>query len=140
MTFNTELVEFHSSHLMISRGDAMRFFIIFFVLFLLNVGSGQAAFLTAGHLLSKCKGYTAGGEYNNVDERICNGYVMGVHDTAKTYESLFKTSPLYCEPARVTSDQMVLAVERYFLVNPELLNSPASPKIIDALISSFPCD
>lgn len=118
----------------------MRFLVIFFVLFLLNAGSGQAAFLTAGQLLDKCKSYTAGGEYNNVDERICNGYVMAVHDTAKTYESLYEASPLYCEPARITSDQMVLAVKRYLLVNPELLNSPASPKVIDALISSFPCD
>ena len=113
---------------------------VLFVLFLINVGSGEAAFLTAGQLLSKCESYTAGGEYNNIDERICNGYVMGVHDTAKTYESLFETSPLYCEPARVTSDQMVLAVKRYLLANPEYLNSPASPKIIDAFISSFPCD
>lgn len=121
-------------------GDVMRIFIVVFVLFLANPGDSEATFLTAGNLLSKCKSYTAGDEYNNIDERLCNGYVMGVHDAAKTYESLFNVSPLYCEPPRVTSDQMVLAVKRYFLRNPEFLNSPASPKIIDALISGFPCD
>ena len=118
----------------------MRLFIVLFILFLANAGYSEATFLTAGHLLSKCKIYTTGDNYNNTDERLCNGYVMAVHDTAKTYERLFEVSPLYCEPPRVTSDQMVFAVKRYLLGNPELLNSPASPKIIDAFISAFPCD
>lgn len=117
----------------------MRVFIVLFVLFLMNIGHGEATFLTAGHLLNQCKVYVEGGEYNNSEEPICNGYVMGVHDTAKTYERLFNASPLYCEPPRVTSDQMILAVKRYLLGHPEFLNSPASPKIIDALINAFPC-
>lgn len=121
-------------------GDAMRTLIVLFVLLLSNAGFSEAAFLTAGHLLSQCENYASGEEYNNIDERLCNGYVMGVHDTAKTYESLFNASALYCEPPRVTSDQMVLAVKRYLLRNPEILNSPASPKIIDAFINAFPCD
>lgn len=118
----------------------MRFFIVLFVLFLSCAGYSEATFLTAGHLLSTCKSFTSGDSYNNVDERICNGYVMGIHDTAKSYESLFGVSPLYCEPPRVTSDQMVLAVKRYLLRNPELLQSPASPKVVDALAEEFPCD
>lgn len=121
-------------------GDVMRVFIVFLVLVLANIGYSEAAFVTAGHLLGKCGSYAAGEEYNDIEERICNGYVMGVHDTAKTYESLFNVSPLYCEPPRVTSDQMVLAVKRYLLGHPEFSNSPASPKIIDAFIKAFPCE
>jgi hypothetical protein len=121
-------------------GDLMRVFIVLLVLCLASAGYSQATFLTAGHLLSKCKSYSAGDEYNNSDERLCSGYIMGIHDTAKTYENLFNVSPLYCEPPRVTSEQMVLAVRRYFLENPEILSSPASPKIIDAFIREFPCE
>lgn len=118
----------------------MRVVVFLVVLFLANVGYCGAAFLTADHLLAKCNSYSAGDEYNNIDESLCNGFVMGVHDTAKTYDSLFKVPPLYCEPPRVTSDQMVLAVKRYLLGNPELLNSPASPKVLDAFINAFPCN
>lgn len=118
----------------------MKFFIALTLLLFATSGYSAAAFLSAGNLLSHCKSYTAGDEYNNIDERVCTGYVMGVHDTAKTYEKLLNVPPLYCEPPRVTSDQMVLAVKRYFLRNPELLNSPASPKVIDAFINAFPCD
>jgi len=118
----------------------MRAFAILFVLLFSGFGSSEAAFVTAGHLLNICQSYTAGGEYHNTDERICNGYVMGTHDTAKSYEKLFDVSPLYCEPPRVTSDQMVLVVRKYLLENPELLQAPASPKVIDALIRAFPCN
>ena len=133
-------VEFLSSYLMIYMGDMMRVFIVLFVLFLSCAGYSEATFVTADHLLSVCKSFTSGDDYNNVDERICAGYVMGVHDTAKSYESLFGASPLYCEPPRVTSDQMVFVVKRYLQSNPELLQSPASPKVIDALAEEFPCD
>ena len=118
----------------------MRIFAVLFVLLFFSFGSSEATFVTAGHLLSLCESYTAGGEYNNIEERTCHGYVMGAHDTAKSYERLFDVSPLYCEPPRVTSDQMVLVVRRYLLENPELLQAPASPKAIDALIRAFPCN
>jgi hypothetical protein len=118
----------------------MKVFVVISVIFLTLCGNSEATFLTAGHLLSQCESYSEGGDYNNLDERVCNGYVMGAHDTAKTYEKLFNASPLYCEPPRVTSDQMVLAVKRYFLGHPEFLGSPASPKIIDAFVDAFPCD
>ena len=118
----------------------MKLFIALTLLLFFISDYSAAAFLSASNLLGHCKSFTAGDEYNNIDERVCTGYVMGVHDTAKTYESLFKVPPLYCEPPRVTSDQMVLAVKRYLLGNPEHLNSPASPKVIDAFINAFPCD
>ncbi len=118
----------------------MRTLAILIALFFLGCVHSDAAFVTAGQLLKVCKSYTLGEGYNNTDERICTGYVMGVHDTAKTYEHLYKVSALYCEPPRVTSDKMVLAVKRYLLKNPEALQSPASPKVIDAFIEAFPCE
>lgn len=83
---------------------------LFFLL--ISFASAHAAFFTAGHLLETCKSYTEGRDYNNADERLCNGYIMGVHDTAKSYESLYEGTALYCEPPRVTSDQMVLAAKK----------------------------
>lgn len=117
----------------------MRF--TFSILFVLAFcGHAKAAFFTAGHLLETCQSYTAGGAYNNNDERLCNAYIMGVHDTAKSYEKFYDVPHLYCEPPRVNSDQMVLVVKKYLLTKPELLNSPAAPKVVDALAEAFPCD
>ena len=102
--------------------------------------NAEAAFFTAGHLLETCRTYSEGGDYNNNDERLCNAYIMGVHDTAKSYENLFSSAPLYCEPPRVTSDQMVLTVKKFLLSHPELLLSPAAPKVLDAFAGAYPCD
>jgi len=113
---------------------------VLLVLFLSCAAYCEAAFMTAGHLLNICKSYTSGEEYNNNQERTCAGYVMGVHDTAKSYEKLYEVSPLYCVPPRVSSDRMILTVKRYLQINPDLLPSPASPKVIDAFIKEFPCD
>jgi hypothetical protein len=113
---------------------------ICFAFILISTTNAQAAFFTAGHLLETCQSYTEGGDYNNADERLCNAYIMGVHDTAKSYESLYAGAPLYCEPPRVNSDQMVLAVKRYLLANPEFAHSPAAPKVVDAFTAAFPCN
>lgn len=118
----------------------MRVIVIAFLVLCLGSAYSQAAFMTAGQLLTVCESYTLGEGYNNTEERICTGYVMAVHDTAKTYEHLQNVSPLYCEPPRVTSDIMVLAVKRFLLKNPEALESPASPKVIDAFVEEFPCE
>lgn len=118
----------------------MRAHFVLLVLLLTSSAYCEAAFLTAGDLLNLCKSYTSGEEYNNLGERTCTGYVMAVHDTAKSYENLFVVPPLYCVPPRVTSDRMILIVKRYLQKNPELLQSPASPKVIDAFIEEFPCN
>ena len=118
----------------------MRLSICLFLLMLLPVCQAQAAFFTAGHLLETCRSYTEGGDYNNDDERLCNAYIIGVHDTAKSYEKLYTRAPLYCEPPRVTSDHMVLAVRKFLLSHPEFLQSPAAPKVLDALAGAYPCE
>ncbi len=118
----------------------MRVIVITSVLLCLSSVHSHAGFMTADQLLTVCESYTRGEGYNNTEERICTGYVMGVHDTAKTYEHLYNVSPLYCEPPRVTSDIMVLVVKRYLLKNPETLKSPASPNVIDAFAEEFPCE
>ena len=117
----------------------MRNIVVLLILLLSGAAYCEAAFMTAGYLLGVCQNYTEGEEYNNSDERICTGYIMGVHDTAKSYEHLYDVPPLYCEPPRVTSDQMVFAVKRYLQKNPELLQSPAAPKVVDAFVEEFSC-
>ena len=119
----------------------MRLSICLLLLVLLGpLSNAHAAFFTAAHLLETCRSYTEGDNYNNNEERLCNAYIMGVHDTAKSYEKLYASGPLYCEPPRVTSDQMVLAVKKFLLSHPELLQSPAAPKVLDAFSGAYPCD
>ena len=118
----------------------MRVLVALLVVSLLSSTYCEATFVTASHLLDKCNSFSAGDEYNNPEERICNGYIMGVHDSARSLEQIFEAAPLYCEPPRVTSDQLVLVVKRYLRANPELLHYSASSTVLDALVRAFPCD
>jgi hypothetical protein len=117
----------------------MKAFAVLFVLLISGSGYCEGSFVISNHLLNKCQSYIVGAEDNN-DERICLGYIMGVHDTAKSYEKMFDERPLYCEPPRVDADEMVLAVKKYLQANPELLHYSASSTVIDALGHAFPCD
>lgn len=107
---------------------------------LAGVVPAEATFVTAAELLSTCRSFTGGTVYNNEEERLCHGYVMGVHDAAQSYKTLRGTAPLYCEPARVTSDEMIFVVKRHLLENPELLQYSASSTVLGAFARGFPCE
>lgn len=117
----------------------MRMMVALIVLILSGSVNCEASFIIANHLLSRCQNFTAGDDYTNDDERICHGYIMGVHDTVKSSERLFEEPALYCEPARVSSEQMVLVVKKFLKVNPELLHYSASSTVVEAFIDAYPC-
>lgn len=110
------------------------------LLVFLLVGSSvaEATFIIADELRSQCRRLVTDRTTTH-DTEICHGYVMGVHDAAQSHEKLLGSHPLYCEPPRVTSDEMVRIVNRYLLENPELLQYSASSTVLGAFIQAFPC-
>ena len=88
-------------------------------------------FRTGNELLTLCTGGTATIGY-------CFGFVMGVLDTIRAYETWNKWREV-CAPAGTTQGEYRNAVVTYLRDNPNDLDSQAASLVVLALRKRFPC-
>ena len=88
-------------------------------------------FRTGSELLALCTGGTATIGY-------CFGFVMGVLDTVKAYESWNKWREV-CAPSGTTQGEYRDAVVTFLRANPNDLDGQAASLVVLALRDRFPC-
>jgi hypothetical protein len=96
--------------------------------------TGAKAEMTGHDLKGYCEFYPV----QTQATAACMGYVFGTLDTSRLMNKMFK-GQLFCEPQRVTGDQIIAMTKKYLSDHPEELHLVAASLIFGMYTKAFPC-
>lgn len=92
-----------------------------------------SAALKGSKLLQHCQGDAA-------NYMVCQGYIMGVVDTTRSWQGVNQVEPGYCLPPGITLPQLVQVSVAGLQASSTVLEEEASGLVIISLRAAFPCE